>query len=74
MASNRCPSCNRFVSVELGDAEVEVDTLDEGDGKAGTLSLTIKLSKVCSDCGTELSTKEIDAEVSVDLTEFEDAT
>ena len=71
--ANRCPECNRFVTVEMGEPEVDAGDLEEGDGKKGTLNLTIKLSRVCAECGTELTTKEIETQITVDLADFEDA-
>ena len=73
MANNRCPDCGRFVSLDLGQPEVEIGDLDEGDGTTGTLNVMVKLSKTCADCGREMATKEIETVVQVDLTGFEDA-
>jgi hypothetical protein len=72
MAANRCPDCSKFVSTELGDEpEVEItNTEDMGNGKA-MLSLHVHLTKVCAECGTELSEKEEDVDVEVSLSGFE---
>ena len=73
MSGNRCPSCNKFVSPELDDApEVEVQSLDLGeDNKTAILVLNVRMTKVCPDCGEELSTKDEDVMVDVDITGFE---
>lgn len=76
MAGNRCPDCNKFVSLELAD-EPEVEVVqceDTGDGKA-TLTLNVTLTKVCAECGTELQTGQTDVDVVVTLKdiEFEEA-
>jgi hypothetical protein len=69
----RCPDCNKFVSLELGEPEVTSDPeVEETDKGKGIVRLTISVPKVCAECGTEMQTKEIEIETEVDLTGFED--
>ena len=69
--ANRCPNCNKFVSLELEDPEVDnVEIEDMGNGK-GLLWMNVSLKRNCAECGTEISTKQVEVEVEVDLSEFE---
>lgn len=71
--ANRCPDCNKFVSLELADdpdvQSCEVEASE--DGKTGLMRLTVHLIKICAECGTELAEKELELEVNVDLSGFE---
>ncbi len=72
MAGNRCPDCNKFVSLELED-EPEVEVVqceDTGDGKA-ILTLTVILNKVCAECGTALKIGQTDVDVEIILKDIE---
>jgi hypothetical protein len=56
----RCPDCNKFVSLELGEepeAELEVSE--------GVVSGSVRLVRNCADCNTEL--KEATFEVEVEM-------
>jgi len=49
----RCPSCNRFVSLELSDEpEVNVATYD---AESDTLTFEARLVRMCAECGEEMS-------------------
>ena len=61
----RCPSCNRFVGVEI--QEPEVQELDFNDGE---INLSVRLVKCCSECGEELA--EAIAEASHTIEKHED--
>jgi len=72
--ANRCPDCNKFVSLDLDQDNVEIEFQgieDQGNGKA-TMTLSVHLAKVCSECGTEISAKDQDIDVEVDLAGFEE--
>ena len=71
--ANRCPDCNKFVSLDLDqEPDIEVTNLEDlGNGKA-MLSLNMTLKKVCAECGAEISQKETSIDVEVDLDGFEE--
>jgi hypothetical protein len=50
MPGPRCPDCNRFVSLEMEEPEIEACDVDPG----GELEITARLVKVCAECGTEI--------------------
>ena len=52
----RCPSCNRFVSVEMGEPDAEIYV------ESGIVEGSVRLVLLCADCGEELS--EANAELS----------
>lgn len=58
--ANRCPDCNKFVSLENQDPEVESLELDvqrNADGPVGLfVSAEVKICRACQDCGTEIRT------------------
>ena len=45
----RCPDCNKFVSIEMAEPELELE-LGEGE-----VTGTVRLVQTCADCGTELA-------------------
>jgi|WetSurMetagenome_2_1015567.scaffolds.fasta_scaffold377733_2 hypothetical protein len=53
----RCPDCCRFVSLDTQDPEVE--SL-EADGDR--IIATVRITRVCADCGTELKEATIELE------------
>ncbi len=57
----RCPDCNRFVSQEAGEPEVDDSTSDM------QVSLSVRIVQNCAECGTEL--KEATLEIERDLDE-----
>lgn len=56
----RCPDCQKFVSLEFADPEV--DSLEVGDG---AVSCTVRIVRNCGECGQEL--KEATLELSHDI-------
>jgi hypothetical protein len=56
--ANRCPDCNKFVSLEMGDPEVESIEVDLD----GVVSGDVRLTLICSECGNELSEATISFE------------
>lgn len=60
----RCPDCAKFVSMETNDPEVETIDIDE----AGNVTATVRVVRVCADCGTELkeTTLEMETDVSIE--------
>ncbi len=71
--ANRCPDCNKFVHLDLDtDPEINITNVeDAGEGKA-VITMSILLKKVCAECGREISQKEVDSDVTVDLDGFEE--
>lgn len=54
----RCPDCNKFVSFEENDAEV--DSLDVSSD--GVVTATARIVNACGDCGQELKEATLDLE------------
>ena len=52
----RCPSCNKFVSQEAGDPEVEVSVV------LGVVSGTARIVQTCAECSEELKEANFDIE------------
>lgn len=67
--SNRCGSCNKFVSLETGDPEVESLEVDED----GTVSARVRIARTCAECGDEMKEVELDMEAEVKPPSEEDA-
>lgn len=64
--SNRCPQCNKFVSLEIQDADlVDADLSVFTPGESATVEATVTMQLACMDCGDVLS--EADVSGSVDL-------
>lgn len=55
----RCPSCERFVSIDIGEPEVEELDIDEA-----TIYCKIRLTKCCTECGEELEEAILETEES----------
>lgn len=53
----RCPDCNKFVSNE--EAEPEVDSVEYVDG---SVTASVRIHNDCAECGTELSEATLDLE------------
>ena len=72
--TNRCPQCNKFVSVDY-EAEVKDDPQVEEHLSDGTLQIiaTVTVNKVCAECGETLATKEVEIIDNTDKSDFEDA-
>lgn len=71
--SNRCPSCEKMVSLDFNDPEVESIEVEaeepdpNGDPKLDdhtTLSVTanVRIVRVCADCGEEMKEATLDLE------------
>ena len=56
----RCPDCNKFVSFDEADPEVNTLGIDED----GQVNAEVRIVNTCADCGTEL--KEITFEMEHD--------
>ena len=61
----RCNDCAKFVSLELGDLEVDVG-VDNVDGN-GAVTGTVRVVLVCADCSTELKESTLDVDAIVEL-------
>lgn len=59
----RCSSCNKFVSLEMQDPEVENLNYDEGH-----ISGDVKISRVCVECNQEM--KEASFEIAETIEPF----
>lgn len=46
----RCPGCEKFVSLEMGDPEVQDSNVDTD----GTVTITVRIVRTCADCGEEM--------------------
>lgn len=56
--ANRCPDCNKFVSLEPGEGpEISVEVDESGD-----ISGTATVYLCCAECGTEILTATVDLE------------
>lgn len=60
----RCPDCNKFVSFEEEEPEINVDVDDEG-----AITGTCRIVNSCQDCGAELTEYTFDIETAVELPE-----
>jgi hypothetical protein len=58
--SNRCPDCNKFVSLELQEPELNLNV--EGDSITGQVRLVL----TCADCGGEAKEANLDIDLSLD--------
>lgn len=64
----RCPDCNKFVGLENGDPEVDMEMNLEGERKVGVIeeqfsvSGTAHLTRNCAECGSELKTADLNLE------------
>ena len=54
----RCPDCNKFVSFE--EAEPEVESLEAGTD--GTVTATVRIVNTCMECSQELTEATLDLE------------
>lgn len=54
----RCPDCNKFVSQELQDPEVNNIEINED----GNVTAEVRICAACADCGTELKEATLDLE------------
>jgi hypothetical protein len=67
----RCPDCNKFVSYEQAEPELDlsVDLEEDENGVPGdaTVSGSVRLVLNCGECGTEMAEANPDVEASVSL-------
>jgi hypothetical protein len=61
----RCPDCNKFVSFEEEDPEVNLDVDEEG-----TVTGDVTINNNCGECGTALRTANFDVENDVAVEAF----
>jgi hypothetical protein len=60
---NRCESCQRFVSLEQGEPEVEGL---EVDAAGEVVTGSVRLSLICADCGQELKEAQVDLSIAIE--------
>lgn len=60
----RCPDCNKFVSLEFQDPEV--DNLEISDD--AVVTATVRLVRNCAECGTEMKEATLELEETHDIT------
>lgn len=60
----RCPDCNKFVSYE--EAEPEVEGVEVEDG---IITAQVRIVNTCGECGTELTEFTFDLEIDLNLDE-----
>lgn len=70
---NRCQSCEKFVSLEFDESNIEINDLevsDEWDGENVTVHVTgnVRIVRTCADCGDELKEATLDIDSEVPLT------
>ncbi len=52
----RCPDCNRFASLDLGEPELEELSVDDD----GVVTGTVRICRTCAECGLELKEATLD--------------
>lgn len=62
----RCPDCNKFVSFEMGEPEVD-DPIVDGT----SVTIEVRLTRCCVECGTELQEATITLEDELPSDELE---
>lgn len=50
----RCSDCNKFVSIEMSEPELELELSEK------EITGTVRLVQTCADCGTELAEANLD--------------
>jgi hypothetical protein len=73
----RCPDCNKFVSLEFEDPEVEnlqvehipPETTDQGVPHMFLITGSVRLVRNCGECGQELKEATLEIEQEVELGE-----
>ena len=58
----RCPDCNKFVSIEMSDPEIDSSEVNDS-----VIQGTVHLTKTCAECSTELA--EAYPEFEIDIQE-----
>lgn len=51
----RCPDCNKFVSYDDGDVDVQSEDVESGE-----VRVEVRIVKTCAECGTELREATLD--------------
>ncbi len=65
--ARRCPDCNKFVSLETQDPEIELEIDDDGaDSTTATISGSVRVVRQCADCGTEMTEANFDIDERVE--------
>lgn len=59
----RCPSCEKFVGLELAE---EPEGHDDLDIELGVVTGSIRIVRLCAECGDELKEANFDVEVTLD--------
>ena len=57
----RCPDCNKFVSVEMSDPEIDSSEVNDN-----TIQGVVHLTKTCAECSTELEEAYPEFEIEVE--------
>lgn len=71
----RCPDCNKFVSLEMQDPEVEcLDATTDAPADAQsertfTITGSVRVVRCCAECGQEMKEANLDIEQEVELGE-----
>lgn len=67
---NRCPDCNKFVSLENGEPEFNSceATLQNGDV---LVTVSMRSIRNCADCGTEMKSLESEMEENIPIENFD---
>lgn len=60
----RCPNCNKFVSLELGEPELQDISYDRG-----VVTISVRIVRTCADCGEELKEAILDMEHQCEIPE-----
>lgn len=63
MAGNRCEQCQKFVSLELGEPEVDSENIDTD----GQIEVSITLTRNCADCGSEMKSYTYELEATAEI-------
>ncbi len=63
----RCPDCNKFVSLDLQDPEVEIEL--EGE----SVKASVRIVRACAECGTALKEATLEMEDTFEGPDPEDA-
>lgn len=58
----RCPDCNKFVSIEIAEPELELEVSD------GEVTGTVRLVQICAECNTELAEANIEVIIPFGIT------
>lgn len=63
----RCPDCNKFVSMENGDPEVDRLEVEMSGNESYIVTMEASLVRNCAECSTELKRTMVDSEQTVVL-------